>query len=129
MKLARYISSILVIYALLLNGLVMAAPKNMIADFEPKQMSATFGEKVFICTPDGYKWMSWADLEKEKGGHHKSNNCKFCDIACKGMDSVIGQSQLTLTHTTPQIFASHEHRLHITAKLISLQARSPPYYS
>jgi len=48
-----------------------------------KEMASLFGEKILICTGDGFKWVKLADLEsgKEKPKPHPDYKCPLCYIA------------------------------------------------
>ncbi len=47
-----------------------------------KEMASLFGEKILICTGDGFKWVKLADLESGKEKHNPSHyKCPLCYIA------------------------------------------------
>lgn len=50
------------------------------------RMAALFGEKVLICTADGFRWVRWEDLlsGKEKPKQHKQYQCPVCYVTANG---------------------------------------------
>lgn len=52
-----------------------------------KEMASLFGEKVLICTSEGFKWVSGTDLQsgKEKPKPHPQYKCPLCYVAAHGM--------------------------------------------
>ena len=52
---------------------------------ESKQLSSLFGEKVLICTSDGFKFVSWEDLAgKDAPKPHNEIKCPLCYFASHG---------------------------------------------
>lgn len=75
----------LTLIAFLFNALlpffaVYQAPAN------GAKLSAVFGEKMLLCTGDGFKLVSWDDLAngKEKSNPHKKFQCALCYVAAHG---------------------------------------------
>lgn len=72
-----------VLLAFLLNVMVpFFAVYNIEHSAPAKEMTTLFGEKVLICTGDGFKWVKWADLQSGKEKHNPSHyKCPLCYIA------------------------------------------------
>ncbi|NBX03312.1 MAG: hypothetical protein EBR02_04500 [Alphaproteobacteria bacterium] len=49
----------------------------------PSGLASIFGEKVLICTSEGFKWAKWEDLQSGKSPvkHHKNYSCPLCYLA------------------------------------------------
>lgn len=131
-RLKRFLSAILV-YALLANAFFVATPnKSLASNIDVKQMTALFGEKVFICTPSGYKWVKWEDLQKPENKHSSKNaDCKLCQAGYAVGDS--NTSQFKLSSVLDYKKYKPENALkyvYITLEPYSLASpRSPPFSS
>lgn len=55
--------------------------------YPPSALSAMFGEKLLICTADGFKWVNAADLQngKETPTPHPEFKCAACYVAAHGI--------------------------------------------
>jgi hypothetical protein len=118
-----------IIIALVLNGLVFAAPQSSYANIDVKEMTALFGEKIFICTSEGYKWVKWSDLEAENSKHQKQD-CKQCAVSCGGASAINNLSaEIADLNILPQQFYLQQAEIKRIILLNSGQPRSPPYFS
>jgi hypothetical protein len=53
-----------------------------------KAISTAFGDRIFICTGNGFKWVSLAELQKQKSpSHHPDSHfqCGLCYLAAHGL--------------------------------------------
>ena len=50
------------------------------------QNSAIFGEKILICTSDGFRWATWQEIQ-QKDGHSSASHykCPLCYLAAHGL--------------------------------------------
>ncbi|MFW0777651.1 MAG: hypothetical protein ACN2B6_08035 [Rickettsiales bacterium] len=57
---------------------------------EPSQLAKLFGDKVLICTSDGFQWVSWEDLKSGKipVEQHKQFFCPACVIAASPISKI-----------------------------------------
>ena len=56
------------------------------ATMDAKEMSSFFGDKVLICSSDGFKFVTWKELAE--GKHHDENQqfkCPLCYVAVHGV--------------------------------------------
>ena len=54
--------------------------------FAKQVTSAPFGDRILICTGDGFKWVKWSDLQKEKKHSPTSHyKCVLCFLAAHGL--------------------------------------------
>lgn len=73
--------------ALLLHTLLpFYATYQMPTSSNAKQISSLFGDKVLLCTAEGFKLVSWKDLLSgtEHPKPHKQYQCPLCYVAAHG---------------------------------------------
>lgn len=101
---AKYIARI-ALFAFLLNAIlpffaVYNVSKHDISNHQAwaKEISPLFGEKVLICTGDGFKWVKWEDLQggKEKHPSPSHYQCALCYAAAHGLKDIITPDTVTL---------------------------------
>jgi len=129
MKAFRKIVSILIIYAIVANAVFIAMPKNAVAnDINAAEMTRLFGEKVFICTPDGYKWVKWSELEKEQNHPKKNTKCSLCLVSCSGAAANISQLQFeSVTNYGSYNLQNSYKQVYVTLQPYNAAtSRSPP---
>ena len=63
---------------------------------EPSQLAKLFGDKVLICTSDGFQWVSWEDLKSGKVPvkQHKQFFCPLCLIAASPISKILALGAL-----------------------------------
>ena len=104
---------------------VYAAP----TDQKQAQQAALFGDTFLICTAEGFKWVSWEDLQEaqHEPAKHQDYECALCfaqshfgkHIAATAIDAAIPSSQHTAVYDSePYALASN-----ITTPY---QSRAPP---
>lgn len=97
---------------------------------ETKQLASLFGEKILICTGDGFKWVSLADLQngKENPKPHPDYKCPLCYVASHGLKAVTGKAVAVLhdygSAATP-LFA-YDSPFISSRPALSLHVRAPP---
>lgn len=65
---------------------------------EQNALSAIFGEKTLICTPEGFKWVSWAELQDREHAPDpdKQFKCPLCYVAVYGTKDVLETASFAL---------------------------------
>ena len=65
-----------------------------------EEMSSLFGETVFICTPDGFKWVSLEDLQngKEQPEPHPQYQCAVCYGAAHGLKLAVPVQEIAIVY-------------------------------
>lgn len=77
-----------------------------------KSMAALFGEKILLCTREGFRFFTWEELQKRKQNpqdHHSQYQCGACYLTAHGQGvapvlmaaAVLVQSILYLTRIPP----------------------------
>ena len=95
-----------------------------------KQMASLFGEKLLICTGDGFKWVKWEDIEKE-GKHHKPSGyqCALCYLAAHGTKDFTTPGGIGLAHdleVATTKYAIYDYRLAALHTQSPFSSRAPP---
>lgn len=98
-----------------------------------KELSSLFGEKILICTTDGFKWVTWEELRNQKhrptpGDHYK---CPLCYLAAHGVKDVLPAS----APVSPFVFSvavlsppfAQPHGLRGRLLLSGSLSRAPPH--
>jgi hypothetical protein len=96
-----------------------------------EEMSSVFGDKILICTSDGFKLVSIEDLQsgKEQPTPHPQYKCVLCYVAAHGTKHAVSAQQVALIY--------HRHLQYISYSLINdtiissiytrgFQTRAPP---
>lgn len=65
-----------------------------------EKMSFLFGEKVLICTSDGFKWVSREDLQngKEQPKPHPQYQCALCYVAVHGIKNAVPMQEIAIVY-------------------------------
>ena len=71
-KFFRRAGIIFTAYAMLFTGLFIHMPAQFLQNVDAKQLASVAGEKILICTSEGYKWVSWQEL----GQHQQKQDSK-----------------------------------------------------
>jgi len=96
------------------------------------EMTSLFGEKVLICTPSGFKWVSWDNLldGKEKVPEHSQYECALCYVSANSVKTTLPVLELVF-NVQPDIVHS---QYYITEFAATDQftghgflTRAPPY--
>lgn len=92
---------------------------------------AVFGERVLICTRDGFQWVSWEALandEETRNNQHRNLQCPTCYVQAHGMhmltavEQALPQRQLPTHNGITPIITQHH-----AIKLVHQHAvRAPP---
>lgn len=95
-----------------------------------KEMASLFGEKVLICTGDGFKLVRWADIEKE-GNHHKPSGyqCALCYLAAHGTKDFTAPDGIVLAYnlkTSATGYAIYGYLLAALHTQYPFSSRAPP---
>lgn len=100
------------------------------------EKSALFGEKILICTADGFKWVTWEELEQKQGKHpgpgeKQHYECPLCYIAAHATKDFLPATQVIFTYT---ITEKQQARLNFSDDVLqsrfsayAYQSRAPPY--
>lgn len=78
---------------------------NASADESPalNELSSLFGEKILICTVNGYEWVTWEELQKgeQQPQPHPQYECALCHIAAKDLKHILAVAPLDVGHALP----------------------------
>ena len=127
-KTYRFLGLVLAI-ALLFNTLLpFFATYSMTAP--PSGPASVFGEKVLICTGQGFKLVNWKDLQAGKTpvGPHKSYVCPLCYIANSALGNVLLPAlvlYLACIAIGPKVFSRYVARFQYGVQFASCP-RAPP---
>lgn len=126
--------TIIAAIAFLLHALVpFYASYQIPTENHAKQMSSLFGDKVMLCTAEGFKLVSWEDLlgGKEHPKPHKQYQCPLCYFAAHGQgiqpdnSNAFAATQSIKQHTL--IFSLNDESLSRESLWRKLRMRSPPF--
>ncbi len=134
----RYIFLVTLV-AFLMNAILpFFAVYNLTTDHRAElgnsaEVSSLFGDKVLICTEDGFRWVSWEDIEsgKENPEPHQEYKCPLCYVAANGTKTVTPDKIIVQDFEFQQdvIYLSYNYfssPLHLQSYL---KTRSPPHSS
>lgn len=97
------------------------------------EMASLFGEKVLICTGDGFKWVSWQELQNGKEKQHNSSHyqCALCYVAAHGLKDTVMPDAITLANveTGGSRYAIYDYYAGSPHLHASLYRRAPPSIS
>ncbi len=64
----------------------------------PRGLASLFGDKVIICTADGFRLASWDELAKGKNHPkpHEQYQCALCYVAAHGLNKLLAPGAITL---------------------------------
>lgn len=97
-----------------------------------KEMSSLFGEKVLICTGEGFKWVKWEDLQSGKEKHNPDSHykCPLCYLAAHGLKDIITPDTMTLASVEngESGIAGYDYRPAAFYLRSSLHNRAPPSF-
>jgi hypothetical protein len=99
-----------------------------------KEMSSLFGDKVLICTSDGFKWFSWEDIQSGKAQPktHSQIKCPVCYVAVHSLKHTLPQQNVELAYNAViQTFKFHILQSDVFTKQLFLKgrlSRAPPSY-
>ena len=100
---------------------------------EQEELSSPFGEKILICTSNGFKWVAWEELQNEEHHPVPSNDykCPLCYVAAHGLKVFLPASDYILTHTlslgAPPLPFEEQHNFRIKRFLSGHFSRAPPH--
>ncbi len=117
--------------AFLLNALLpFFAVYNLPSPPSVKQADALFGEKILICTGDGFKWVTWKELLKERRHQSASHyKCPLCYLAAHGLKDFTQPPAIAFNATISGGSASIMHSgafFRPTAVWSPFASRAPP---
>ena len=88
--------------------------------------SSVLGDRILICTIDGFKWVSLDELDGEQQGHDRSDQqafeCALCYISAYATKDFIAPAYEVVEHTS-----SHEQKLRFGLSGYKAQGRSAAY--
>lgn len=127
------VATIVAAVALLLHALLpFYASYQLPTGGDTKQMSSLFGDRVLLCTAEGFKLVSWEDLlsGKENPKPHKQYQCPLCYVAAHGQgikpdhSSFVAVPLPITQHAVP--FLLDAETFSSDAHWRKLRTRSPP---
>ncbi len=109
---------------------VYTAPDARSAATDPA-LSALFGEKIVICTPEGFKLVSLAELE---GGEDQSSQatryeCALCYTAAHGVQHVLTEDGLDVIYdeaVQPTFYIARDFQSGPETECQPSHSRAPP---
>lgn len=94
-----------------------------------KEMSSLFGDKVLICTGDGFQWVTWEELQKQGSRHESSRyKCGLCYLAAHGLKDLLTPASVTLARVEENgkaVAIRGDHSAALTLAL-AFASRAPP---
>jgi len=98
----------------------------------PSGLASIFGEKVLICTADGFKWMKWADVQQNKNHFPPSHyKCPLCYLAAHGtatLGTLAAIILMTLSSTNAR-YSFSDYRPPAFHLQSLLGSRAPPVFA
>lgn len=94
-------------------------------------LSSAFGEKILICTGEGFKWVNLADLQsgKEKPKPHANDKCPLCFAAAHGMNILAASAHTQLHQQYHACAIAYDPAFIALHALSPASARAPPFSS
>lgn len=98
---------------------------------ESKQLSSVFGEKVLICTTEGFKFVTWQELADKNNlpKQHPDVKCPLCYFASHGTHYTPHNVVLALAYdayATTLRYRQYNEILHSHSNNLNYQPRAPP---
>ena len=121
------------LFAFLLNALlpffaVYDVPAHQSA---AKEISSLFGDKVLICSGDGFKWVKWEDLQSGKEQHTPPSHykCPLCYVAAHGMKDMVTPDAVALVsiEAADSVHAIYDYWPSAFYLQSAFSSRGPPY--
>jgi len=131
MRTIRY-TPLILIMALLINAVLpffALYPSNQHAEIALD--SSAFGNKILLCTGEGFKWIKLADLQsgKEKPKPHSGNQCPLCYAARHGLKDMLPSVAINTLPSDRALnppMPAYEPPFVIFLQTTPLNARAPP---
>lgn len=103
---------------------------EQLSNIQLEKQAALLGEKVLICTADGYEWKTWKELAQESSSHNSSLKCKGCNgVGSTPQLSAAANYNIEYPDSVLKTLLP-EYRVYIPELAYSnSQPRSPPYFS
>lgn len=81
---ATWMTPFLVLALLLQTLLPFYAVYSVAPTTTAAEFAAIYGETVILCTPDGFKRVSWEDVANHKAPEHPRYECAVCYMSAHG---------------------------------------------
>ena len=123
--------TLLTLLAFSINTILPFFAVYNVAANEASHVSSLFGEKILICSGEGFRWVKLADLQsgKEKPKPHSGDQCPLCYAANHGLKAITLAALFIVPaadRSDAPIFISYQ--LPLSFHLASaLNARAPPF--
>lgn len=91
-----------------------------------------FGDKIPICTANGFKWVSAGDLQNNKNlpKHDNEYKCPLCYVSANGINQIVPESVSNIEYKTAVNLLSYDLSNQVT-RIYSLNSsklsRAPPF--
>ena len=71
----------------------------------PEELASFFGDKILICTSDGFQWVTWDELKNRKHAPepHSDYECALCYASANGLKHAL--TSIALAVSTPHDLA------------------------
>jgi hypothetical protein len=94
-------------------------------------LSSVLGERILICSADGFKWVKLEDLQsgKEKPKPHSDDKCPLCYAARHEAKAVAASWAIPASdyYAPAPVAIRYDSALVSLARTSSLNVRAPPY--
>lgn len=94
------------------------------------ERSALLGDKLLLCTADGFKWVSWADLQEaeHEPAEHQNFECALCFAHSHFGKHIYadGYSLVMPTRSAGNQISHVRQAVHTSADYQPHQSRAPP---
>lgn len=133
-KLNRFIPLFAIAALLVYTLLPFAAIYQVPLTQNTAKMASLFGDKVLLCTSDGFRLVSWDDIAsgKFKQKEHKRYQCPLCQVAAQAHYTAPADINSALTSITVSriVFsASASSHIYDEKGWPPQQPRAPPVFS
>ena len=110
------------------------APQATSEQVADQELASLLGDKILICTSEGFKWVSWEDVQsgKEQPKPHTQFQCALCYLAAHGVGYFLISQPFDFHFNRPVAFFDHPASgadLLEQFAYLNFRTRAPPYLS
>ncbi len=130
----KQIFNLAIVLAVFFNAVApLSFVVNQFANAEENSADALFGDKILICTPAGFKYISFAELEERQnhGEDEQQSHCSLCQISVdKNVLYILSTKELCLIefHTTSNQYYITTQTQKSKARYQLASPRAPPIF-
>lgn len=128
MKPFRHLIARIALLALLLNAFIPFFATYHAGNVSPETQEASlFGDKVLLCTAEGFKWVKIADMQNGKTprSHYQ---CPLCYLAAHGLAHALPHAETVVPHRFALSVTGSGYEYFPAATLLhgTSESRAPP---